>query len=269
MVDALSAFERRRWERCRMVVENSLRLAEIEIQNGDKDEHAQVMQRDGDDAGGSRVKAQAAEIRTLTRAHIAALMVAHCAGMIDLVSLPVWVGTLISKYRFDAQEAGGLATLFLLSAVAASLGLAPRVTRLRARLVATAGFVRLRHSPSRPSRSPRATRSSVPCMPSRRAGVGAALSVTHGAIGRSGRPHRLFAIAGLSLGVTGIIFLGVTPPLVEAFGGAVLFRLFAGDHARGRRRLDLRVPGDRSPRGRKTDTRLEGCLVRSGGASSA
>ena len=25
------------------------------------------------------------------------LMVAHCAGMVDLVALPVWVGTLISK----------------------------------------------------------------------------------------------------------------------------------------------------------------------------
>ena len=25
----------------------------------------------------------------------AALMVAHCAGMVDLVALPVWVGTLI------------------------------------------------------------------------------------------------------------------------------------------------------------------------------
>jgi hypothetical protein len=26
----------------------------------------------------------------------AALMVAHCAGMVDLVALPVWVGVLIS-----------------------------------------------------------------------------------------------------------------------------------------------------------------------------
>ena len=34
-----------------------------------------------------------------------ALMVAHCAGMVDLVALPVWVGTLISVYRFDPQQA--------------------------------------------------------------------------------------------------------------------------------------------------------------------
>lgn len=41
--DALSAFQARRWERCRMVVENSLRLGEIEMTNGSKDEHAQIM----------------------------------------------------------------------------------------------------------------------------------------------------------------------------------------------------------------------------------
>ena len=41
--DALQAFEARRWERCRLVVQNSLRLGEIEIAGGDKDEHARIM----------------------------------------------------------------------------------------------------------------------------------------------------------------------------------------------------------------------------------
>jgi 2-polyprenyl-6-methoxyphenol hydroxylase-like FAD-dependent oxidoreductase len=40
---ALAAFEARRWERCRMVVENSARLGEIEIEGGDKEEHARIM----------------------------------------------------------------------------------------------------------------------------------------------------------------------------------------------------------------------------------
>jgi 2-polyprenyl-6-methoxyphenol hydroxylase-like FAD-dependent oxidoreductase len=40
---ALTQFEARRWERCRMVVENSGRLGEIEITGGDKAEHAQIM----------------------------------------------------------------------------------------------------------------------------------------------------------------------------------------------------------------------------------
>lgn len=42
---ALAAFEVRRWERCRMVVHNSGRLGEIEVTNGDKAEHAQLMAR--------------------------------------------------------------------------------------------------------------------------------------------------------------------------------------------------------------------------------
>ena len=39
----LSAFQQRRWERCRMVVENSARLGEIEASGGDKAEHARIM----------------------------------------------------------------------------------------------------------------------------------------------------------------------------------------------------------------------------------
>jgi 2-polyprenyl-6-methoxyphenol hydroxylase-like FAD-dependent oxidoreductase len=39
----LQAFEARRWERCRMVVENSVRLGEIEITGGDPAEHGRIM----------------------------------------------------------------------------------------------------------------------------------------------------------------------------------------------------------------------------------
>jgi 2-polyprenyl-6-methoxyphenol hydroxylase-like FAD-dependent oxidoreductase len=40
---ALTAFQDRRFERCRMVVENSARLGQIEIEGGDKEEHATIM----------------------------------------------------------------------------------------------------------------------------------------------------------------------------------------------------------------------------------
>ncbi len=40
---ALEAFQNRRWERCRMVVENSGRLGQIEIEGGSKEEHSQLM----------------------------------------------------------------------------------------------------------------------------------------------------------------------------------------------------------------------------------
>ena len=43
--EAFEAFETRRWERCRMVVENSGRLAEIEIHGGSREEHASLMRQ--------------------------------------------------------------------------------------------------------------------------------------------------------------------------------------------------------------------------------
>ncbi|AOW12045.1 hypothetical protein LPB72_13685 [Hydrogenophaga crassostreae] len=43
MSEALDAFQARRWERCRMVVENSARLGEIEVEGGDKEEHGRIM----------------------------------------------------------------------------------------------------------------------------------------------------------------------------------------------------------------------------------
>jgi 2-polyprenyl-6-methoxyphenol hydroxylase-like FAD-dependent oxidoreductase len=43
LTDRLSRFEARRWERCRMVVENSGRLGDIETSGGDRMEHARIM----------------------------------------------------------------------------------------------------------------------------------------------------------------------------------------------------------------------------------
>ena len=71
---------------------------------------------------------------------VLALVVAHCAGMIDLIGLPVWVGSLISQYKFDPQQAGGLVTLFLIGASVASLFFAPRFTRTNQKVAAVSGF---------------------------------------------------------------------------------------------------------------------------------
>jgi 2-polyprenyl-6-methoxyphenol hydroxylase-like FAD-dependent oxidoreductase len=43
VADALDRFQTRRWERCRMVVENSRRLGELEATGGSKEVHAQLM----------------------------------------------------------------------------------------------------------------------------------------------------------------------------------------------------------------------------------
>lgn len=42
--DALDRFHARRWERCRLVVENSEKLCRIEMEHGDMAEHARIMQ---------------------------------------------------------------------------------------------------------------------------------------------------------------------------------------------------------------------------------
>jgi hypothetical protein len=68
-------------------------------------------------------------------------MVANSAGMVDLVALPVWIGTLVAHRQLDPQRAGGLVAPFLLSGVLASLTFAPRVHRLCGRRMATGGFI--------------------------------------------------------------------------------------------------------------------------------
>lgn len=158
---------------------------------------------------------------------IAAIMLAHCAGMVDLVALPVWVGTLVGAYGFDPQAAGGLPTLFLIGASLASIVIAPRLNRLNTRFVVVAGFG--------------AGAFLLLCSAMTQAywllvilhlasgiAVGSALSVTHGTIGHCANPHRLFGLAGLAIGLLGIVFLGGAPGIIAAWGGPALFLLLSG-----------------------------------------
>lgn len=155
-----------------------------------------------------------------------ALMVGHCAGMVDLVALPVWVGTLISLYRFDPQQAGMLATLFLAGAVGASLFLAPIFHLLEGRWVAAIGFGVAALGFAVASTTTGFWMLAVLHVIAGMA-AGAALSVTHGTIASSANPHRLFAVVGIALGVFGIVFMAGTTYLVAARGGATLFQIFA------------------------------------------
>jgi predicted MFS family arabinose efflux permease len=154
-------------------------------------------------------------------------MVAHCAGMVDLVALPVWVGTLIQHFRFAPQQAGGLATLFLVGAVVASLVLAPRFGRLSNRTVAACGFaVSAMAFFGASMRTDFAAMAVLHVLAGLAAG--SALSVTHGTIARGANPHRGFAVVGMALGVFAIAFFAMVPPLVANVGGEALFRVFAG-----------------------------------------
>lgn len=157
---------------------------------------------------------------------IFALMIAHCAGMVDLVALPVWVGTLVSHYQFDPQQAGGLATIFLIGAAVASLILAPLFNKINAKWLAFIGFALAAIA---------FTFSGLHTSFEILAGLhllggfaaGTALSVTHGTMGHASNPHRIFGIAGLAIGIFGIIFLGGTPRIIEQYGGQSMFFVLA------------------------------------------
>lgn len=154
-----------------------------------------------------------------------ALCIAHVAGMIDMVALPVWVGTLIARYQFTPQQSGGLATLFLAGVVVASLVCAPRFNRFPARLVVPAGFGLAAIAFVLATLS---VRYEILALAHVLGGIatGCSLSFTHGTMGRSRNPHRMFAAAQFSLGVFSIAFLGAMPLVVERWGGQALFMVF-------------------------------------------
>lgn len=155
----------------------------------------------------------------------AALVVAYCAGMLDLVVLPVWVGALVERYGFPPQQAGGLATLFLLGAVASSVIAAPRLNSLNQRLTAAGGFVvaavAFLLAAIRTDFFSLAALHLIAGL-----AVGTALSMILGTMGHSANPHRLFALAGMSLGLFAIGMLGGVPHVIIAFGGPALFQVF-------------------------------------------
>jgi predicted MFS family arabinose efflux permease len=153
-------------------------------------------------------------------------MLAHCAGMMVLVALPVLIGALIGQYRLDAQQAGGLVTLFLAGAVVSSLFFAPRFNRIGARLATTVGFGVAGLAFAGMALT---NEYSLMALLQVLAGIaaGCALSFTHGTVGRSARPHRLFALVNTALGVFGICMMATTPKVVAVAGGAALFWLFA------------------------------------------
>jgi predicted MFS family arabinose efflux permease len=158
----------------------------------------------------------------------AVLTMAHVAGMIDMVALPLWIGALMQHYQYSAPQAGITVTLFLLGVVVASVLLAPRFNRLPRRAATAGGFALAALAFFVASRQPVAV-GSFQVLASLHAiaglGVGCALSFTHGSIGRSDNPHRLFAVVNVVLGVFAVFFLGGVPQLIAAMGAAMLFNV--------------------------------------------
>ncbi|MCO6188446.1 MFS transporter [Rhizobium sp. L1K21] len=159
------------------------------------------------------------------------LAVAHVAGMVDMVALPLWVGNLMQYYGLSPVQAGMTVTLFLFSVVIASAVIAPRFDRLIHRPAVAAGFVvaaaaffaaaQLQMDSGSFSRL-------VVVHLIAGLGVGTALSVTHGNIGRADNPHRLFGMVNVALGVFGILFFATLPQLVTVYGAQSMFLVFSG-----------------------------------------
>jgi predicted MFS family arabinose efflux permease len=158
---------------------------------------------------------------------IIALMVAHCTGMVDMIAMPVWVGTLVEYFHFGAQQAGSVVTLFLLGSVLSSVILAPRLHKLNCRRVAITGFALAALFMIMPSFW---SNYQMMLIWHLLAGisVGAALSMTHGTIACSHNPHRLFALVGTPMGVFGVVFLAAAPQIIARTSGHSLFLIFAG-----------------------------------------
>ena len=159
------------------------------------------------------------------------LSIGHVAGMIDMVALPLWIGNLMQYYGFSPVQAGLTVTLFLFSVVIASTIVAPIFDRIPHRLCVTAGFLTGALAFLAVSRMP-VDASSLPVIVALHVlaglGTGAALSITHGNIGRTENPHRLFGTVNVALGVLGVFFFAVLPKLVEHAGAPAMFLVFAG-----------------------------------------
>jgi predicted MFS family arabinose efflux permease len=162
------------------------------------------------------------------------LSIGHVAGMIDMVALPLWIGNLMQHYGFSPVQAGLTVTLFLFSVVIASTIVAPIFDRIPHRLGVAGGFAIAAAAFLVTSRLP-VEASSLTAIIALHVvaglGTGTALSITHGNIGRTENPHRLFGTVNVALGVLGVFFFAGLPQLVEHFSASAMFLVFGATMA--------------------------------------
>lgn len=164
-----------------------------------------------------------------SRGGVAALIIGHCAGLMDITALPVWVGiVLIGRLSIEPQRAGLLVSLFLGSVVLSSLYFAPRLIRLnRKRFTSGAYALAATAFVSMPSISGEYALLAVAHVVAGFS-VGCGLSIVHGTMGNTANPHRTAAIGFTSLSLVSILFMATLPPLVGKIGPSVFFYTMAG-----------------------------------------
>ena len=172
---------------------------------------------------------KAAGNRKEARNGTAALVIGHCAGLMDITTLPIWVGiVLIGQLALDPQRAGFLLTLFLGSVVLSSLCIAPKLSRLnRKRITSAAYAVAGMAFASMPSVS-----GSYILLASAHVvaglAVGCGLSIVHGTMGGTANPHRTAAMAFTTLSLVSILVMATLPPLVGKIGPNIFFYTMSG-----------------------------------------
>lgn len=159
-----------------------------------------------------------------SRKGVFALTASHCAGMVDTIALPIWISVLITVYLFDPQKSGMIVTLFLLGATFASMFFASKFNSFQPKKLVSLGFFI-------------AGLCFFACIPTHQLvylailhfiggiATGMALSLTHGTMGRSLNPHKMFGIAGIAIGIFGLIFMSSALPIIQKWGGTALFTL--------------------------------------------
>ena len=168
--------------------------------------------------------------KTHSGAGKAALVIGHVAGMIDLVALPLWVDTLILGYKYSPAQAGALPTLFLIGAVIASVVLSRRFHAINGRglvplgfAIAAVSFFVVTKTDSYVVRAGLHLLSGI--------AAGTSVSIIHGTMGKTDQPHRVFAMAGIGLGLFAILFLGGMPQIITAVGPQAFFYGIGGTMA--------------------------------------
>lgn len=154
----------------------------------------------------------------------------HVAGMLDLIALPVWIGALVEFYRLSPIQAGSTVTLFLAGIVVASVVTAPLFERIRHRRTVTVGFAISGGAFAYLATAPVGTVPfSLLLLIHAIGGLasGTAVSITHGTIGRSANPHRLFGLANVAMSAIAVVFFASVPDLIHKVGAQMLFWAFA------------------------------------------
>ncbi len=150
------------------------------------------------------------------------LVACNVAGMVDLVALPLWVGVLMQSRSLGPQAAGLTVTCYVLGVFASSIALSRRFDSIPGRPAAAAGFA-LGAAAFLGLMMVDGVGATAALHVLAGLGAGCGLSFTHGTIARVANPHRMFAMAGIGVGVFAIPFFALTPGIIIERGANGLF----------------------------------------------